>query len=99
MGIITIKTKYGKKLDSVYLMLCEGRKRMASLKSSDGYHGLDMRIKFPYQSKPELYWVTRIGCNSFGIEVEVGGSWQAIEQLSEGQQSRIIKAIDWSTLE
>ena len=100
MGLITIKTNYGKQLDGVYYELCKGRKRMATLKDKDGHYGITLKVKDNWHPKPQDRWITMIGCNSFGIEVkEQGGGWYAIEQLSGSQQQRVIKAIDWSTLE
>lgn len=99
MGLIAIKTNYGKKLDAVYAKLCEGKKRIANLKDNKGYCGVGIRGKNFFTGRQETYWVVAIGCNSFGIEVKYGGGgWCAIEELSPSQQDKIVKAIDWSTL-
>lgn len=105
MGLITIKTNYGKKLEEAFRKMMQGRKRTARLKDKQGYLGIHLQVKSEadrkYGWKPQDWWITKIGCNSFGIEVWVqnGQEWTAIEQLSRQQQLRIANAIDWSTLE
>ena len=107
MGIIAIRTKYGKKLDEAFVKMMQSRKRVAHLKDKNGYLGIHLQFTSDnakkYGWKPSDWWVTKIGCNSFGIEVYVQNrlvdKWQAIEQLNHQQQLRITNAIDWSTLE
>ena len=107
MGIITIKTNYGKKLDEVFVRMMKSRKRIAHLKDKNGGDGIYLKVQTDngrkYGWKPSNWWVTMIGCNSFGIEVWVQNKlvdqWVAIEELTSQQQLRIANAIDWSTLE
>jgi hypothetical protein len=105
MGLITIKTNYGKKLDGAFLKMMQSRKKVAQLKDKNGYLGITLKVQSDtakqYGWKPQEWWVTKIGCNAFGIEVWVqnGQEWTAIEQLTRQQQLRIANAIDWETLE
>ena len=106
-NILAIKTNYGRKLEEVFVKMTQGRKRIARLKDKQGFLGIHLQVQSEsgrkYGWKPQDWWVTKIGCNSFGIEVYVQSlytdQWQAIEQLSSQQQLRIANAIDWSTLE
>lgn len=105
MALITIKTNYGRKLEEAFLRMMQGRKRTARLRDKQGFLGIHLQVQSDaarqYGWKPQEWWVTKIGCNSFGIEVWVqnGREWTDIEQLSRQQQLRIANAIDWSTLE
>lgn len=105
MAIITIKTKYGRKLHKAFLKMMQGRKKVAQLKGKNGYLGIFLKVQTEaakqYGWKPQEWWVTKIGCNAWGIEVWVqnGQEWTAIEQLTPQQQLRIANAIDWNTLE
>ena len=105
MAIITIKTKYGRKLNEAFLKMVQGRKKVAQLKGKNGYLGISLKVQTEtakqYGWKTFDWWVTKIGCNSFGIEVWVQNrsEWTAIEQLTPQQQLRIANAIDWGTLE
>jgi len=105
MAIITIKTKYGRKLNEAFLKMTHDRKRVAQLKEKQGYQGIYLKVMTEnckkYGWKPQEWWVTKIGCNAWGIEVWVqnGQEWTAIEQLTPQQQLRIANAIDWDTLE
>jgi len=106
-NLVAIKTNYGRKLEEVFVKMTQGRKRIARLRDKNGYLGIHLQVMSEadrkYGWKPSEWWVTKIGCNSFGIEVYVQSrytdQWQAIEQLSRQQQLRIANAIDWSTLE
>ena len=94
-------------MEEVFKKMCNSRKRIAQLKDKDGFLGIHLQVKDDYCKKwcfkPSDWWVTKIGCNSFGIEVwvqnKVVNQWVAIEQLTRQQQLRIANAIDWSTLE
>jgi len=108
MAIITIKTNYGRKLEDAFKRMMQSRKKVVRLKDKDGYDGIHLKVQTDidkkYGWKPREWWITKIGCNSFGIEVWVQNSlaasqWVAIDQLSRQQQLRIANAIDWSTLE
>lgn len=108
MGIITIKTNYGRKLEDAFKRMMLGRRKVVRLKDKDGSDGIYLKVKTEadrkYGYKPHDWWITKIGCNSFGIEAWVQNSlaasqWVAIEQLSRQQQLRIANSIDWSTLE
>ena len=106
-NLVAIKTSYGRKLEEVFKKMTQGRKRIARLRDKNGYLGIHLQVMSEanrkYGWRPSEWWVTKIGCNSFGIEVYVQSrytdKWQAIEQLSRQQQLRIANAIDWSTLE
>ena len=107
MGLITIKTNYGRKLEEAFVRMMQGRKRIVRLKDKRGHDGITLKVQSEdgrkYGWKPSEWWITKIGCNSFGIEVWVQNKlvdqWVAIEQLTSQQQLRIANAIDWSTLE
>lgn len=107
MGVIMIKTNYGRKLEEAFVRMYKSRKRVVRLKDKKGFDGIHLQVQSDegrkYGWKPSDWWITKIGCNSFGIEVWVQNKlvdqWVAIEQLTSQQQLRIANAIDWSTLE
>lgn len=105
MVLITIKTNYGRKLEEAFVKMMQDRKRTAQLRDKYGYLGIYLQVQSDtakqYGWKPSVWWVTKIGCNSFGIEVWVQNrfEWTAIEQFTRQQQLRIANAIDWNTLE
>jgi hypothetical protein len=104
-NMVAIKTNYGRKLNEVFNRMVQGRKRTAMLKDKQGYQGIYLKVMTEnckkYGWKPQEWWVTKIGCNAWGIEVWVqnGQEWTDIEQLTPQQQLRIANAIDWSTLQ
>ena len=103
MELITIKTNYGRKLTEAFKRMQSARAKTVRLKDKDGFDGINIQVHTEDSKKygwnPQTWWVTKIGCNSFGIEVLVNNTeWTAIEQLSPQQQLRIANAIDWSTL-
>jgi hypothetical protein len=104
-NMVAIKTNYGRKLNEVFNRMAQNRAHTAQLKDKQGYDGIYLKVMTEdckrYGWKPQTWWVTRIGCNSFGIEVYVqnGQEWTAIEQLTPQQQLRIANAIDWDTLD
>lgn len=103
--MVAIKTNYGRKMNEVFNRMVQGRKRTAMLKDKQGYQGIYLKVMTEnckkYGWKPQEWWVTKIGCNAWGIEVWVqnGQEWTDIEQLTPQQRLRIANAIDWSTLQ
>lgn len=96
-----IKTKYSDKLEGVYSHLQEGKRKVADLTPDYGKRGVTLRLSV--FGKGEEFSARGIGVNSFGMEVCLKDkynctSWVALEQLTDYQQQRVVKAIDWTTL-
>lgn len=105
--ITAIKTKYSSRMEKVYNRLKEGQKQVANIVSDKyGSMGICMNICIDGYGMPaRTAFVNRIGCNSFGLEIHVNmlsgkSGWLSVEHsLSNAQQQRIMKAIDWQTLQ